>query len=70
MIHMLKQDKEVHCIPRTGKRFLLKRKKHLGPGKSLAPSFCIGECFRLSHWLDKLKVGVVDLLMTASPTDD
>lgn len=27
MKHMLKQNKEVHCIPRTGERFLLRRKK-------------------------------------------
>lgn len=69
VIDAKKQCKEIYWIPRSGESFLLTRKKNLGPGNSLVPSFHIGEWFRprmLAGWTQR---GVVNPVMSPCPTD-
>lgn len=46
VIHILKQHKEFHWVPRRGEIFLLTGKKNLGLKNSIVPSFHVGQCFR------------------------
>lgn len=52
--YMFKQNKEVHCTPRTREQFLLIRKKTLRLSESFGTQLPIGECSRpraLMGWL-------------------
>lgn len=52
--YMFKQNKEVHCTPRTREHFLLIRKKTLRLSESFGTQLPIGECSRpraLMGWL-------------------
>ena len=64
---MVKQHKEVHCVPRSGGSFLLTRKKNLGPSDmGLAHGFHIEECSKPRALMEQSRRGVTGSEMAAS----
>lgn len=65
MIHMLRQYKEVHYVPRAGERFLLIRKNIWGQGTACHPAPILVKCFRPKALAGQTQREVAGLVVVA-----